>query len=311
MRTPQRRGGAFAFGHQGAWPLDRIDLESRGVDRLCPLGGGMIFSVSGPGVLQAAQGRLDERSRRILVLAVQSGPASVLANNGPLPLTAGSILLAHSELPLEVRSDEGSELVGFAAPAHFFSPRFVPIERIRGGALIPLEGAIAHLMSQLMASLVAPDRAIRDADAAVDAIGGLLAALTQNRWASEPKLRSVSRREARVEQIAVFIRRRFADPDLSPSTVADALGISPRYIHKVYSKNGRTFRSIHQLKVGFERTREKLARTIQLLLHEKTFRRGNFPRCSAAPPLRRCRRSINFRPFAELHHQRSRRDQTR
>ena len=212
------------------------------MDRLCPLGGGMIFSVSGPGVLQAAQGRLDERSRRILVLAVQSGPASVLANNGPLPLTAGSILLAHSELPLEVRSDEGSELVGFAAPAHFFSPRFVPIERIRGGALIPLEGAIAHLMSQLMASLVAPDRAIRDADAAVDAIGGLLAALTQNRWASEPKLRSVSRREARVEQIAVFIRRRFADPDLSPSTVADALGISPRYIHKVYSKNGRTFR---------------------------------------------------------------------
>jgi AraC-like DNA-binding protein len=124
---------------------------------------------------------------------------------------------------------------------HLVTPRFVSRERVRGGAVRAHSGGVALLMHQLLSGLMTSTRAIPGAGALADALGGLISAMLEDCWASEPD-EGLARRKVRLEQIGQHIRRSFADPALSPGAVAEALNLSRRYVHKLYAQEGRSFR---------------------------------------------------------------------
>jgi AraC-like DNA-binding protein len=92
-----------------------------------------------------------------------------------------------------------------------------------------------------VAGLAVPGRVVPGPGALTDAIGGLISAVLEDCWAQE-RDEVHALRKLRLEQIGQHMRRNFADPDLSPGDAADALGLSRRYVHKLYSQESRSFR---------------------------------------------------------------------
>ncbi|MGA0603304.1 helix-turn-helix domain-containing protein [Caulobacter sp. KR2-114] len=182
------------------------------------------------------------RSAQVLLAALGAGEAVYRAFDGRLKLLRpGEILVLESELPVDVRIGDGGRLSALVAPAHMLAPRFVARERLRGGALRAHAGGVAVLLHQLLKGLTEPERAPLGAGALVDAVGGLVSAVLEDCWAQE-RDDGQAMRKLRMEQINQHIRRNFADPELSPGDVAEALGLSRRYVHKLYAQEGRSFR---------------------------------------------------------------------
>ena len=63
-------------------------------------------------------------------------------------------------------------------------------------------------------------------------------------------------RAARLAALKADIARHFGDPELSVAAVAARHGISPRYVHKLFEGDGRTY-SQFVLDVRLERAREE------------------------------------------------------
>jgi AraC-like DNA-binding protein len=77
--------------------------------------------------------------------------------------------------------------------------------------------------------------------ALADAIGGLLSATLEAFGDGAPPARGDAAR-TRLQQIGRHLRRHFADPGLCAADVAAAVGVSRRYLHRLYAEDGRTFR---------------------------------------------------------------------
>lgn len=184
------------------------------------------------------------RSRvgHVMLGALTVGEAVYRAFDGRLKLLRpGEVLLLESELPVDVRVGDEGRLSGLVLPTHLMSPRFVARERLKGGALRAHAGGVAALLHQLVAGLSLPGRAAPGAGALTDAVGGLVSAVLEDCWAQE-RDEGQAMRKLRMEQIGQHMRRNFADPDLSPGDTAEALGLSRRYVHKLYAQDGRSYR---------------------------------------------------------------------
>ena len=101
---------------------------------------------------------------------------------------------------------------------------------------------MAQLLRDLVAGLATPERATPGPGALADALGGLLSAMLEDCWTRDAP--SIAERQGRlhIETIEAYVRRQFADPDLTPSDVAKAIGVSRRYLHRLYTEAGRSFR---------------------------------------------------------------------
>jgi AraC-like DNA-binding protein len=151
------------------------------------------------------------------------------------------VLLALGGVPLVLRLEAGARLVGAAIPTHMLAPRFVSAERLKAGAQMSHSGGVAPLLYDLLAKLSSRESVTPSAGPLVDAIGGLLSATLEDRFAADPPARGEAA-GARREQIGRHLRRHFADPDLSAADVAAAVGVSRRYLHRLYAEDGRSFR---------------------------------------------------------------------
>lgn len=215
-------GGAVAVRRVGE--LAVLELSGRPVLRCQPRAGG------------------PARTPRVMFLTLVRGEATFRAFDGRLrAVRQKDVLVFDSDLTLDVRGEEGALLLGVTLPLHLISPRFVSRERIRGGAVRCHSGGVALLLHQLMAGLMTSGRAIPGSGALTDALGGLVSAMLEDCWAVE-RDEGLVKRKSRLEQIGQYVRRNFADPDLSPGAVAEALNLSRRYVHKLYAQEGRSFR---------------------------------------------------------------------
>jgi AraC-like DNA-binding protein len=97
-------------------------------------------------------------------------------------------------------------------------------------------------------------------------LGNHLADLAAFALNTESLERSRGVRAARCAAILREIERRIADPQLTPTTIALSLGITPRYIHRVLEDTNRTF-SDHVLQRRLERA-AILLRDPQWLQHK-------------------------------------------
>ena len=229
---------------KGDWPL----LSGGGADYSPPaayrrMGELSLLEMGGRSALRCGpRPSANPRSAQVLLAVLTTGEAVFRAFDGRLKLLRpGDILVAESELPLDIRVGDDSRLSGLVAPIHLLSPRFVARERLRGGALRPHSGGVAVLLHQLIAGLTIPGRATPGVGALTDAVGGLVSAVLEDCWAQESD-DGHAVRKLRLEQIGQHMRRNFADPELSPRDAAEALGLSRRYVHKLFAQEGRSFR---------------------------------------------------------------------
>jgi AraC-like DNA-binding protein len=233
-----------ALSNRGDWPISgAIGGESPGplvVRRMAELS---LIELSSRSALRCGpKPNTGNRSPQVLLGALTVGEAVYRAADGRLKLLKpGEVLVLESELAVDVRVDDGGRLAGLVMPTHLLSPRFIARERLRGGALRAHSGGVAILLHQLIGGLATPHRATPGVGGLSDAIGGLVSAMLEDCWAQE-RDDGQAMRKLRLEQIGQHMRRNFADPELSPGDAADALGLSRRYVHKLYAQEGRSFR---------------------------------------------------------------------
>ena len=152
------------------------------------------------------------------------------------------VLVVNGGAPLEVRPESGARLSGLAIPAHLLSPRFLSPDRLKSANLQSHGLGMASLLYDLLDRFAENAAAARGAGALIDAVGGLLSATLEDFQAQERPPRGEAGR-ARLDQIGRHLRRHFADPDLSAEDVANAVGVSRRYLHRLYAQFGRSFRT--------------------------------------------------------------------
>ncbi len=115
--------------------------------------------------------------------------------------------------------------------------------------------ALRLLTAYLAALRAGPAPAPKLADAVVEHLLQLIALSVRPRDPSPVTDRAV--RAARLAALKADIARHFGDPALSVGAVAARHGISPRYVHKLFEDDGRTY-SQFVLDVRLERAREEL-----------------------------------------------------
>ncbi|MFI4975603.1 MAG: helix-turn-helix transcriptional regulator [Caulobacterales bacterium] len=178
----------------------------------------------------------------VLLVGLARGECAYRAADGRLAaLRPREVLVLESATATELRGQAGARLVGVTSPIHLISPRFVTRDRLRAGASRSHGRGMAPLLYDLLISLAVHERAAPGAGALADAVGGLLSAMLEDCLSPQGAEHGEAGR-ARLDQIAGHVRRHFADPDLAAADVADATGVSRRYLHKLYAQHGRSFR---------------------------------------------------------------------
>jgi AraC-like DNA-binding protein len=177
----------------------------------------------------------------VLVALTRGGCGFTAADERPRRLRRKEVLLALGGAALTLAPDAGSRLIGLAAPAHLIAPRLVSAERLRAGALKNHAGPVAALLYDLVTRLAGGEPGAPGAAALADAIGGLLSATLEGCESATPQGRGAAG-QTRLQQIGRHLRRHFADPGLCAADVAAAVGVSRRYLHRLYAEDGRSFR---------------------------------------------------------------------
>jgi AraC-like DNA-binding protein len=178
---------------------------------------------------------------QVLLAALVAGVCAFKdADARPRQLRRQQVLLALGGAPLTLAPEAGARLAAVAAPAHVLNPRFVTAERLAAAALMSHGGGVAALLCDLISRTSGGETRAPGAGF-VDAIGGLLSATLEDCGRSQ-RLKRGAAAGTRREQIGGHLRRHFADPELSAADVARAVGVSRRYLHRLYAEAGRSFR---------------------------------------------------------------------
>ena len=179
---------------------------------------------------------------QVLLIALAHGDCAFRGPDDRMRrLRRKEVLVALGGAPLSLRPEAGARLVGLASPTHLLAPRFVNDAQLRGSALRSHGQGVAPLLFDLILRFTARDAATPSAGALLDAVGGLLSATLEDCVAPEAPARGQAA-DMRREQIGRHLRRHFADPYLSAADVAEAVGVSRRYLHRLYADEGRSFR---------------------------------------------------------------------
>jgi AraC family transcriptional activator of tynA and feaB len=184
-------------------------------------------------------GQMQEEQPEILrLLTIQRG--SILAappGDRPIRLQAGDAMFTSRSRPYAYRTTEPLVLVNSVLPLASLPPSLRRLDRLPVGPLphSPLVDAVVDLMANLAERFDEPWAF--DADYAARGLIELeTAILTEVIGPEEPAVGP-----ERVYAAAVdYIERHLGDPDLRPPQIAEALGVSLRYLHKSFDDKEAT-----------------------------------------------------------------------
>jgi AraC-like DNA-binding protein len=213
----------------------------------------------------------DDDDRFTLTINCGPSPTGYERRGGVVPLSPGSAcLFDHTEAAAHV-CPGGGGVMAFIMPRRLVCATVAHAEDLVGTVVTTDSGALRLIVRYAGALLDDPDLS----DPAVLAQAGqslldlvALALGTERDQAESARLRGL--RAARLASVLHALRADFADPEISPETVARCVGISTRYLHDLLHETGISFS---------ERVQEfRLARALGLL----TGRNGAAPRISDA-----------------------------
>lgn len=230
------------------WPFNHLSDAVAGRLSIGRLGELAVVAFDGPILIDTSRGdagsarRQPQRLGTLLLLHALEGSATFrCGEEEPESLISSEVLVASSDHDLKLRAGRTSRLACLVLPVHLVTPRFFPRDRVARPPQ-PLSGPVSRLIADMIRTLVGPDTAQTSPGGVADAVGGLLSAALEVRGRAGEPTPAPDQGLARLTEVESFLRRHFADPDLTAADVAGAVGMSRRYLHKLYSDCGRSFR---------------------------------------------------------------------
>lgn len=171
---------------------------------------------------------------------------------------AGDICVLDSRYPYRLEFADGFSLSSFIIPNDLLYPRLVNPRAAMGG-VIPSDAALSPLLRAHMDGLIELKDDANEVYSATlnDTLCGLVA-ITLDQCNQDVEANQKSANYHRYLAVIEYVRNNLSDPQLSPTTVAAACGISVRYLHKLFEPQGCTFGK-WLLKLRLERCREQIA----------------------------------------------------
>lgn len=177
----------------------------------------------------------------LLQAVVDGQPVFRSADGESVTLKPGQLMVRRCMPGAVVWSDRPARVVTAFVAQHLLAPRYVTASALNDYTLLVDNALPPRLLYSFVVGLADAEDGLAGArGGAIDALGGLLAmVLAQMPQAPEPMSELAARRAA---DVLNYLRRNFANPSLTPTMMAEELGLSVRYAHKLMAMSGRSFR---------------------------------------------------------------------
>jgi AraC-like DNA-binding protein len=175
-----------------------------------------------------------------LIALGKHGVGGVAQDGRETVLRPGEFAIYDTTRPYELRFDDAFTQVILQVPRDMLLRRVAGTEALTAisfGSDRPLQKLAHDFVYRLCQSAdeIQPEHAVRLSEQAVD-----LVAMALSERLGIKALPS-TRRLALLHRLKAHVRTHLADPDLSISETAAALGVSPRYVNNVLSEEGTSF----------------------------------------------------------------------
>lgn len=214
----------------------------------------------------------------VIVLVVKGGSGVIAQSRRTFSFSPGDITFRRASVPSMARIDEPANLVMLRLPI----TRFIGHAMSRFDAFAPacarMESGIVRTVHQFV-DTVLPELPSHNTATITAAEHGLVSLLAAAYFESigtpYALLEKADMYSQRWSQLQTFLMANLSDPELDVDTCARALGISKRYIHKMFEANGMRY-SKFILQHRLERCRDELInpRYTTLSIEQVAFRNG-------------------------------------
>jgi AraC-like DNA-binding protein len=196
-----------------------------------------------PFMLREKAAFVRERAPHIMLQAVVDGRPTYQNGRGQqAALGAGHLILRRADDAAVIRCDHFARVVTLTVARHLLVPHYATAEALEEYVIETDSGLPQRLLYSFIVGLVDDEGAdgLSSRMSIIDALGGLVSMnLAQ---LPRPSAKLSERAAARASEVLRYLRLNFANPHLTPSTIADELYISVRYAHKLMQMTGRSFR---------------------------------------------------------------------
>lgn len=222
-------------------PLDREDFEAE-IDCV-PLGRGWLANPrSSPAIVTRHPGHAVKTRERPYFLHLQlKGRLKVVQDGREAFLDRGDLVLTDSAMPYTLRYEEACSTLVMILTAGDLANRLPAPDDLLGVKLSGSEG-MAATASSLLAGIWEHARAGNLSETTGDTLSSAVLDVFAASWLATASVHvpesavSISRRI----QIRRHVEAHLRDPELSARSVAGAFGISPRYLHIIFSTGDET-----------------------------------------------------------------------
>ena len=182
----------------------------------------------------------------IVLWFVKRGSLCISQPGGNTIARAGDFTLTKSMTPftIECETDENSEheVLHLLVPSHVFR-RFIPHEVTAGFSKVA-EGRMFAICEDILTNLLdgADELSERSEQLLVEGALSVLSDAIKGCENLVPERQSIADR--RLQEVLRYVEIHLSDPKLSTATVAEACGISPRYMSLLLKQQGTSFKEL-------------------------------------------------------------------
>jgi AraC-like DNA-binding protein len=207
---------------------------------------GMEFSLVEAGA-QEISGRNPDQPAAVWVAALLEGAATLDDGREVIQVAAGDIVFGPTGVAAALRLATRFRLLLITAPRVALDPRLVAPKAVRVGHL-PAAHGVNLVFSGLLRSTAdaiedLSDDQLRPVELAVTEF--LVACLASE---TAPSRGPAARRAAQLHRVRQTIETLLAEPDLTLRRAAEAEGVSPRYLQKLFAGAGESFSAYVRLR---------------------------------------------------------------
>ncbi|SDU48148.1 helix-turn-helix domain-containing protein [Stappia sp. ES.058] len=220
------RNRADFFGEMDRWSLGVVGLSRIRCD----------------GVLYRRRRRhfLDETESSLLIAIPENEEVQFSQNQRLTSCKPGGFIVERSDAPYEYWHERRNVQFVLKVPSASVRARIGPSERLGGLAFDARQGVASYFLSSLRAAISHIDQLD---DAAREAAGNhllemLCLAIRSDNRVLDSNISSI--RAAHLHRAEQFIRENLKNPELSPKMVAEACGISLRYLQQLLSESDQS-----------------------------------------------------------------------
>lgn len=192
------------------------------------------------------------------VKLVQTGTGVMIQNGKTVVLKSGDICLGDYSHPFEECFEESFTMSSFKIPSEMLTPRLV--RPMKSPTIhISVEDELNPLIRSFILELtrLPDDQYDKHAITLIETLCSLLSVALEAK-ARNSLVDDHSLNQIRLLSVKNYVCQNLSNPDLTPSTVADACGISVRYLHKLFKPQGETF-GRWLLRQRLDRCRQQIA----------------------------------------------------